>query len=1332
MDEIDELRELIPRCLLPDQVRLGRQLVAAGGRWSKGDRRGIPLGRWLGEARASVSARAARSGVLARLDYPPELPITAARAEIVGALRAHAVLVVAGETGSGKTTQLPKMCLEAGLGLRARIGCTQPRRVAAMSISRRIAEELRVDWGREVGCKIRFADHSRPETSVKVMTDGILLAEVQADPLLTEYEAILLDEAHERSLNIDLLLGHLIQLRRQRDDLRVIITSATIDTARFSQAFDGAPVIEVSGRLFPVEIRHRPVAEEAGSEETTFVDAAVAATNEVLRETAAGDVLVFMPGERDIRETCDDLRALHGERLDVVPLFGRLSAGEQQGVFSPGPRRRVVVATNIAETSVTVPRIRYVVDTGLARINRYHPGTRTNRLPVEPIARSSANQRAGRCGRVADGVCVRLYSEEDFLARPMYPEPEIQRSDLADVILRMKACRLGEVETFPFLDTPGPAAISGAYTLLQELGALDDERQLLPLGRDLARLPVDPAIGRMLLQAREEKALEKVLVIAAGLSIQDPRERPLERRDAAEAAHRRFHNPQSDFLTLLRIWDTYHVTWESLRTQSQLRKFCQAHFLSYLRMREWVDVHAQLSDAIEELEPVRVEPPPDRSPAPARPRAGRKSPVFTPEYAAIHRSILTGLFGHVAERQERNLYRAAGGRQVMIFPGSGLFEKPAARAKPGPAPAVGARPPAGSSQPAWMVAGEIVETTRPYARTVAAIDPEWVIELAPHLCRASYDQPYWDADAGRVMARERRLLRGLVLRERRVGYGQVNPREATDLFIRAALLPEEEVPWRFAFQDHNRRMREKIEVWQTRLSQRMVPDLTEALAAFYAARLTEVSSIHDLNRVLKASTEPDFLCATAADLVGGECGAFPEGSFPDRVSVEGVPVPVEYAYAPGEERDGVTLRLPVRLVDAVDPERLAWAVPALREERVAHLLRGLPKALRKRLMPLAAAAAEVVAHVRPESPGFLTAATHFIRERFGVDIPPDAWPTEALPEHLRPRLELVGTDDRTLATGRDLNQLREVVRRHDSVAETGAWQRAVAQWERYRLSEWSVGDLPERIVVSEASGLPFHAFPGLHAEEGDIHLRLFRRAEAARGAMREAVPRLLERVLHREVNWVQKELRSLRSKAVAYAALGTADALLDGAWVCLQRHLFPAPDPVPRTAAAFAAQVEAARSRLPGLAVRLVDCVGVILERRQALSVCRRPFPGLADELSALVPADFLARTAFERLSHLLRYLQALQVRADRAAVNPAKDAEKAQRVRPYLDALRQLQPQAGKSPESCAAYARCRWLIEEFKVSIFAQEIRTAEPVSPKRLEQELAAARATLAQPG
>ncbi len=652
--------------MLPDWVRLGGRMVRLLRDKLHPTAHEAVLTRIQAQLCASVALREERRLNVPQLDYPPELPIVARKDDIVAAIRANQVVVIAGETGSGKTTQIPKMCLEAGLGIEAKVGCTQPRRVAALSISRRIAEELNVNWGREVGSKIRFDDRSSPQTYIKLMTDGILLAETQGDPLLSEYNCIIIDEAHERSLNIDFLLGYLNGLIAKRSDLKLIITSATIDTAMFSRAFNDAPVIEVSGRLYPVEVFYEPldeVSEESG--DLTYVDAAVRAVEQIMAESSVGDVLIFMPGERDIRETSDLIEGRFGREAEIIPLFGMLSAGEQQRVFAECDRRKIVVATNIAETSLTIPGIRYVVDSGLARISRYNSRTRTKRLPVEKVSQSSANQRKGRAGRVQDGVCIRLYSEEDFEERPAYTQPEIQRANLAEVILRMKAFSLGDIETFPFVNPPPPAAIDGGYRLLAELGALDESRRLTPLGENLSRLPIDPTLGRMLLQSQHEHATHELLIIAAGLSIQDPRERPLDEKEAAAAAHKRFADPQSDFLTLLKIWDAVHDEWEKLRTQNQRRKFCKANFLSYQRMREWQDLYTQLHGALEEL--------------------GRfKLNDSSADYAAIHRSVLTGLLAHVATRKERNIYNGAGNRQLALFPGSALFDRNEKPRKPQP------------------------------------------------------------------------------------------------------------------------------------------------------------------------------------------------------------------------------------------------------------------------------------------------------------------------------------------------------------------------------------------------------------------------------------------------------------------------------------------------------------------------------------------------------------------------------------------------------------------------------------------------------------------------
>ena len=1370
---LDEISELLPNCLRQDRLRLQDKLSrwVHDGRIHQSAAAVEPL---IQEARRSIELRHRRHEKLPQVSYPENLPITARKDDIVAAIRAHQVVVIAGETGSGKTTQIPKMCLEAGCGVEGKIGCTQPRRVAALSISRRIAEELNVGWGQEVGCKIRFSDRSSPITYIKLMTDGILLAETQADRDLYEYDAIVIDEAHERSLNIDFLLGHLKLLLSRRPDLKVIITSATIDTEAFSKAFGDAPVLEVSGRTFPVEIRyqpHDPEAEERG--DLTYIDAAVSAVETVLLESDRGDVLVFMPSERDIRETQDDLQGRYGSEAEVVPLFGRLSSGEQDRVFAPSVRRKLIVATNIAETSLTIPGVRYVIDTGLARVSRYSPRTRTKRLPIEPVSQSSARQRAGRSGRVENGVCIRLYSEEDFEARPKDSQPEIQRANLAEVILKMKAWRLGEMETFPFLNPPQPQAIQSGYQLLEELGALGPDRELTRLGRDLARLPVDPSIGRMILQSAQEGALDEVLIISAGLSIQDPRERPLDRQDAADQAHRQFLDPRSDFLTLLNIWNSYDAQFEALRTQNQMRRFCRTNFLSYTRMREWIDVHTQLRDAVRGMRALdhpsvshpekRAPGDPHRSPSIPPGRAPQETPqsesngrrprekpsAVDPVFEAIHRSILTGLLGHVAQRTERNLYRAPGNQQVMLWPGSSLFDRlgKAEKSRGGPSPSGQAA--VKTHQPEWIMAGEVVETSRLYGRTVAGVNSDWIVELGAHICKRSYGEPFWDERTGRVLARERITIFGLEVQERAIDYGRVNADQATTLFIRAALVDEtSELPQRFV--EHNRKLRQKLAVWRTRHRDHRLPNPDDALFDFYARQIQGVSSVHDLNRLLKEKgrSDPDFLCATEADLTGGSAIAWDTAAFPNEIAVADQSANVEYAYAPGQEHDGITVKLPVALAHRVDPHTLDLAIPGLRVEQIEFLLRALPKPLRVPLMPLAPKVSEL-AGLLPADAG-LEGLRRLIEEKYGVALPANTWRPEALPDHLRPRIAITGAKEKVLAAGRDLQQLKIGLEKHETPAEQAAWARAVQQWERYDLRSWTFGDVPERIDVTEISGSLLAAFPGLEHDGGAVHLKLFRKREEAEAATQKGLVQLIELALQKELAWVQKDLRALEKLQALYASFTTPEQLLTDAHINIRRSVIQPPVPLlPLRQTAFESARDQARTQIPGAVPKLVELVRAILALRSDI-VQHRGFPApaaparkplakdlsqlgapqprliqpaltfLPVELERLLPPQFLAHVSLERLPHWPRYLKALIVRADRALLNSAKDAEKARQVQPYVDALYRVAQRPGTPRSALAEY---RWLVEEFKVSVFAQELGTATSISARRLDTYLSA---------
>ncbi len=1281
-----------------------------------------------------------------RIEFPPELPISARADEIIGLLMKHQVVVLAGETGSGKTTQIPKMVLAAGGGLRGRIACTQPRRVAAASVSRRVAEEMNVGYGREVGCKIRFADQTSAQTVVKFMTDGMLLAELQGDPELREYDAIIVDEAHERSLNIDFILGHLRRLRLRRPELKIVITSATIDTEAFSQAFDGAPIVEVSGRVYPVEVIYAPLDELGDSEksaspagptnrqkrsdEFTYIDGAVEAVERILRESQSGDVLVFLPTERDIREMRDLLDGRAGRNLEVVPLFGRLTNAEQQRVFAPAQRRKIVVATNIAETSLTIPGIRFVVDTGLARVSRYVPQSRTRRLPIEPVAQSSAEQRKGRCGRVSDGVCIRLYSEEDFNERPRFAQPEIQRSNLADVILRMKAFGLGDIEEFPFLNAPPAKGVRAGYGLLHELGAIDDAGVLTDLGRDLAHLPVDPTVGRMILQARQEKALREVLVIGAALSIQDPRERPLDQQQKADAAHRRFTHPESDFLTLLAIWEAYHDEFEAM-TLGKLRKFCTEHFLSFMRMREWRDVHAQLVDVIDgregfELSSVYDGVAAGREHASSRqrqretPESALRLAMATPGYRSIHRAILAGLLGNIATLGEDDLYHAAHDRKVAIFPGSALFER--APRKPAGAPRQGA-----SVKPKvarWLMAAEMMETGRLYARTCARIDPHWVFDLAAHLINATHSEPFWNAEAGRVLVKERRRLYNLELETRAVGYGKLNPAHATEIFIREGLVGDT-ITWPLSFIAHNRRLREATEEVLTRLRTAGYLDLDEAVYRFYATRFDEpVAAVAELVDFVRRrqTKEPQFLFMTEDSLRPPE-GMEPDAvSFPDALPIENRALPLNYSYKPGQEEDGVTLRLAPEEVATLSAARLDWAVPGHLAEKIEFYLKALPKEQRRTLIPLGETARKILGELQllagREPPPTLTAAlAEVLTARLGRRIDARVWEGKELPDHLRVRVEVVDQRGTVLGASRDLAVLQQQLGTkqreasvHAAKHDNAAWRAARTRWETAPMTEWKFGDLPESFTVAEHAGVAVPGWPGLQVRESGVAVQLFATPEEARTATRAGVTRLCESRLRHDLAWLERDLRDLRAIGTLAVTLAPLEQLQREAYASISQWAC-AREVWPLHAAVFEREVERAKADLRGLVPRLTDLLREVLTLRLALQTHRTPYPGMENDLATLLPPDFLRHTPFARLQHLPRFLKGMQLRAERARRDAAKDSSRARELQPFVQAVQRLGEDAGE----------LRWLVEELRVSLFAQELGTAEPVSVVRLERAL-----------
>ena len=1325
-EQAAELERLLPECEVAVQWRV-RETVQRLLPPRNPQVVGKKLNALIKEAKASANACARTLENLTNLSFPEALPISKHRESIRKTIQENQVVIIAGETGSGKTTQLPKLCLDAGCGVKGKIACTQPRRIAALSVSQRVAEELKVSWGKEVGAKIRFTDKTSKETRIKFLTDGMLLSEIHGDRFLLEYDTVIVDEAHERSLNIDFLLGYLNQLRTERPDLKIIITSATIDTEAFSKAFDNAPIIEVSGRVFPVDVDYLPLDELLPGTSANYIDGAVAAVDQLIEEHTRGDILVFFPAEKDIREARDTLVGRRWKRVEIFTLFGRLSAGDQQKVFAASAGRKVILSTNIAETSLTIPGIRFVVDTGYARMSRYSPGTRTQRLPIEAVSQSSANQRKGRCGRVENGICIRLYSEADFLKRAEFTQAEILRSNLAAVILRMRVFDLGDIERFPFIDPPSPRAIASGYQLLVELGALrskersakskDDgsKYELTALGKKLAHLPVDPTVGRMILEAKKEQALEEVLIIAAGLSIQDPRERPEEKREQADQMHKKFQDDSSDFITLYNIWAAYHDETEKL-TQNQLRKFCKSHFLSYLRMREWRDIHQQLVLVMKELGEYR------RS----------RTDV---DYEAIHRSIVAGLLSNVCMKDMGNHYRAARNRKTMIFPGSALFDKKASREMRKKKAGAPIRQAQGKQAdviegktPEWIVASEIVETGQVYARTVAGIDPAWLVKLGEHLIRHRYTDPVWDEKGERVVARQRSILLGLEVEAKRVGYVKVDPVAATEIFIREGLMGDS-LRTKFRFREHNREVLERIEQKQARSRTTGFYGLEEALFQFYSRRIQNVGSVHDLHAWLMEHSE-DSLLISEEHLLGDGAIDVDEVQFPRSIQTPDGERKLHYSYKPGEEQDGATLQVPLHAFDSFKPGALDWIVPGYLEEKVDVLLRALPKDVRRRLFPIADKAKEIMEVLEPGDYSLGEALSVIVKEKYGVGIPSVVWDYSAIPDHLKVRLEVVNEKNQAIASARSVDDISTEVKARIKAAEKkhreaehsdDAWSMAHKKWGKKAIESWDFGDLPERVEVSHLGGVPVYGYPGLSSHKGNCEVRLHKSYEEADLSTRQAMPVLLETVLKYELAWLQKDLRDLNKIAKQCVTFIHIEDLKKCAYVHLCRHLYRSDKVLPLMQTCFDQLLDRVRQELKGLVPAFIDLLEVIFKDRQNLSVLKRGYPGMADELARLLPKDFLLTTPYVQLQEYPRYTQAMQIRRERFLNDPQKDAKRVEAIanpqKQYLDWCAQK-----NLPSACKPLLQqLRWLIEELKVSTFAQELGTPISISPKKVEDQI-----------
>jgi ATP-dependent helicase HrpA len=1132
-------------------------------------------------------------------------------------------------------------------------------------VAARIAEELGSELGALVGYKVRFDGELRRDSAIKLMTDGILLAETQGDPQLAQYDSIIVDEAHERSVNIDFLLGYLKQLLARRPDLKVVVTSATIDAGRFSQHFGGAPVIEVSGRLYPVEVRYRPV---AGDEEDTTREeeeqALAEAVDEVCRE-GGGDVLVFLPGEREIRDTAEVLRK-RKVRAEILPLYSRLSAAEQDRVFKRAATRRIVLATNVAETSLTVPGIRYVIDSGLARVKRYSYRNKVEMLRVEPISQAAAKQRAGRCGRVANGVCVRLYSEEDFDGRPAYTDPELLRSSLAAVILRAKSLGLDEVERFPFLDPPSPRAVADGYALLQELNAVDEERQLTDIGRELARLPLDPRVARMLVAARGEGCLEEVLIIAAALSVQDPRQRPLERAGAADERHGAFAHPRSDFLSFLKLW--------KLQAEPGLRRLCRENFLSYPRMREWRDVHAQLDAALADLKWPRSSVDPDKG------------------YRPIHRALLAGLLGNIGMRDEADgSYSGARGIKFWVHPGSWTR-------KPG----------------RWLVAAELVETTRLFARCVADIDPKWLEDIGAHLLRRERQNPRWDRSRGQVLALERGTLYGVpVYFDRRVPFGPLDPALARDIFIQAALV-EGELDTRAPFLAHNRRLVAEVERLEHK-SRR--PDILvdEALIhAFYEARVPrEVHGAADFER-WRAQAErerPKLLHLSRDELMRHEAAGVTTENFPPALELGANRFALEYHFEPGATRDGVTMLVPLALLNQVPAARAEWLVPGLLKEKVRAMAKSLPQRLRHKLGALDEFSQAFLAKEKPADVPLASAMARFMRDEMGLEVPVDAFRADSAPPHLHMNFRVIDDHGRQLGMSRNLGALKhELGGRTERILQA---ESQASSAERY--TGWTMGDLPELMELAR-DGQTLIGYPGLVDAADGVMLQVFDSAEKAREAHRGGVRRLLAIAFRDRVRDLERSL----AKDMALGAL--KEDLVSAA---LERTFLA--ESLPMAQADFARRVEQGRSRFNLIAQELTRTASAILAEQAALArklnAMERGFPNpvreVREQLARLLAPGWLARLPWQRLQHLPRYLKAASLRLDKVRADPARDARLAAEIAALEQPYRRLAASRGGPGAESEGQAQFAWLLEELRVSLFAQELKTPVPVSVKRLSK-------------
>ena len=1290
------LRADLDRCMLRDRRRLAGWLdrLSRG----RGDADPREVERLAGQVAASVARCEQRHAALPVIRYDDTLPVHARRAEIAAAVRDHPVVIVSGATGSGKSTQLPKICLDIGRGAAGIIGHTQPRRIAAQSLAHRIAAETGTTVGNEVGYQIRFTDRTGPGTLVKLMTDGLLLRELESDPLLERYDTLIIDEAHERNLNVDFLLGVVRRIVPRRPELRVIVTSATIETARFAEFFGGAPVLDVEGRSHPVEIRWRPLHEDDA--EAPSLPEAVAAALDELRTHGRGidgDALVFLPGEREIAECRELLGRTRAADWDVLPLFARLSAAEQDRIFAAHERRRVVLATNVAETSLTIPGVRFVVDSGLARISRYSPRTKFQRLPVEAVSQASADQRAGRCGRVGEGICIRLYAEDDYAARPRYTDPEILRTNLASLILQMASLGLGAPEDFPFLDPPDTRLLNDGYRLLQELSAVDGDRRITRLGRRMAGLPVDPRLARVLLEAGRTRCLGEALVVASFLSLQDPRERPAEQAEAAAEKHATFADPRSDFLGVLNLWRASRE--QAAVSQGALRRWCREHFLSYVRMREWADLHAQIGAIAAGLELV-----PNAEPASS---------------TALHQAVLSGFLGGIGVLDEDRTYLGARDSRFVIAPGSPLAKR----------------------TPRWVVAASLVETQRLYARMVAQVQPSWIESAGAHLVRRSHGDAQWNPQRGLVEARETVSLYGRVLSSgRHVDFAAVDPSTARRIFVEEALVRGQS-SLDHAFLRHNAALRRSVERVEARLRRRDLLAHDDVLAAFYLERIpADVAGTRTFERWWRHTVraEPHRLDMTLDAVLAQPLPRYADRDYPDAWSLDGNDLPLEYAFDPTSPLDGVTLRVPLPLLATLPVDRLDWLVPGLLRDKVIGLLRGLPRELRRELVPIPDAADRFLRGLPAEHLGSLhEALAHFVSQAAGRAVTAAAIEAVVLPDWLRLRIVVLDGAGHELRASRDLAALRRELRASPAAATT---EGAPAEWHRNDVRRWDFGALPQHVVV-RSGGVNLRLYPAVEDAGTAVRLRLLASAPEAAAATRGGIVRLAALAMPQQRELVLRTAAADHELALLAAAAGCGKAIYaEIADRAVEQALEGSGVRWPADAGDLAAIVDAARGLVAASGDDLLRLARAVLaahrELRAALGpLSAAPFAaargGIERQVAALVAPGWMRRTPQPWLRQLPKYLKAATRRAERLRNDVERDRRIEEQVRPYDVALGALAAARGAAAHG-PALERLRWMLEEFRVSLHAQELRTLAPVSARRLDELLAAARAEARDPG